>query len=69
MDAINLENKIRNTREYMHVYTTLVCFAWSTRCLNISGVLWLSIKPGYGYVKNENAEIHKLTDLIPFTKI
>ena len=53
----------------MQVYTTVVCFAWSTWCIIIRGVLWLSIKPGYRYVKNENAEIPKLTGFIPLTQI
>ena len=53
----------------MQVYTTLVYFASSTWGLDIRGVLWLSIKPVYGYVKNENAQIQKLEGFIPLTKL
>ena len=52
MYAVPLQNKIKSTREhYMHVYTTLVWFAWSTWCMDIRGVIWLSIKPGYVKMK------------------
>ena len=53
----------------MHVYTTLDYFAWSTWCLNIMGVLWLSIKPGFGYMKTTDAEIWMLKGFIPLTTI
>ena len=74
MYAIHLEKKIISVKEqeyiYVYVYTTLVCFAWSTWCLNIMDVHQQSIKTVSVYVKNKTAEIQKLTgSFIPPTNI
>ena len=44
---------------YAHEHhSSMICLVYMG--LNIRVVLWLPIKPGYGYVKQENADIQKL---------